>query len=322
MFCPNCGAEVEDSAKFCTQCGSSLEEPPAFCANCGCKLEEPAMFCPECGAKLVTEQNQTQVYPEEFTEHEIHQISEPPLQSYVEEQYPEPHKDKTKQRKKRKFPLVLLAVLGIAVGVGGAFGIMRHNAADTKKNYEITAANSDNKSETAETKEKKENNQSDVAEKPTATPEPTATPTPEPTATPTPVPTATQTPVPEQPQTQAAATGEGTALRPEFYKNGQVTGTSEDYVIPDSLDRYLTEEDIANLSSQGLSIARNEMFARQGRIFKDERLSSYFNSMSWYHGTIDPDTFDSTVALSDIVQHNSELMKQAETARGQYVPWS
>lgn len=48
MFCPNCGAECEDSAKFCMDCGCPLETVPVYCPNCGCKLEEDAVFCPEC----------------------------------------------------------------------------------------------------------------------------------------------------------------------------------------------------------------------------------------------------------------------------------
>ena len=52
MFCPNCGAECEDSAKFCMDCGCPLETVPVYCPNCGCKLEEDAVFCPECGTKV------------------------------------------------------------------------------------------------------------------------------------------------------------------------------------------------------------------------------------------------------------------------------
>ena len=33
MFCPNCGAECEDSAKFCMDCGCPLETVPVYCRN-------------------------------------------------------------------------------------------------------------------------------------------------------------------------------------------------------------------------------------------------------------------------------------------------
>ena len=108
-------------------------------------------------------------------------------------------------------------------------------------------------------------------------------------------------------------------MRSDFYKNGQITGTSEDYIILDSLDRYLTYNDIANLSAKGLSFARNEMMARMGRGFKNQELADYFNSMPWYAQSKSPEDFDSTVTLPDIVQANSDLMLAEEKKMGMYI---
>lgn len=119
--------------------------------------------------------------------------------------------------------------------------------------------------------------------------------------------------------TPVTATRENTALRNDFYKNGQITGTSEDYIILDSLDRYLTYDDIANLSAKGLSFARNEMMARMGRGFKNQELADYFNSMPWYAQSKSPEDFDSTVTLPDIVQANSDLMLAEEKKMGMYI---
>ena len=112
MICPNCGAEVDDSAKFCTQCGSPMEEVPMFCANCGCKLEEPAAFCPECGAKLGTADYQEQddyddYYYDDYLEDEYQE------QSNLEQLYPESHKKEAKHHKKGKAPIIAMAVIGI-----------------------------------------------------------------------------------------------------------------------------------------------------------------------------------------------------------------
>ena len=57
---------------------------------------------------------------------------------------------------------------------------------------------------------------------------------------------------------------------------------SQDYIFADSDSRYLTEEEIRDLSQEEMRIARNEIYARHGRIFADEGLSKYFNSKSWY----------------------------------------
>ena len=110
----------------------------------------------------------------------------------------------------------------------------------------------------------------------------------------------------------------GTALQSSFYKDGNITGTSKDYVIPDSMNRYLTYDDISMLSAKGLSYARNEMMARMGRGFKNQELADYFNSMPWYQNTISPEVFDQGT-LPDIVQKNANLMLTEEKRMGMYI---
>lgn len=68
--------------------------------------------------------------------------------------------------------------------------------------------------------------------------------------------------------------------------------SSRDYIFPDSNSRYLTDEDLSGYSSDQLELAKNEIYARHGRKFVTQRIADYFNSKSWYQGTIDPDTFD------------------------------
>ena len=46
------------------------------------------------------------------------------------------------------------------------------------------------------------------------------------------------------------------------------------------------------LKSEQLELAKNEIYARHGRQFVTDYIADYFNSKSWYQGTIDPDTFD------------------------------
>lgn len=88
----------------------------------------------------------------------------------------------------------------------------------------------------------------------------------DPTATPTP---AAETENPEQTNTQ-----------------------SGEYFFPDSNSRYLTDEDLAPYSYDQLELAKNEIYARHGRQFVTQRIADYFNSKSWYEGTVDPETFD------------------------------
>ncbi len=68
-----------------------------------------------------------------------------------------------------------------------------------------------------------------------------------------------------------------------------------DYLLPESNTRYLTEADLSSLTHEQLCFARNEIFARHGRIFKTPQIAAYFNSKSWYHGTVSPENFNEKV---------------------------
>ena len=90
------------------------------------------------------------------------------------------------------------------------------------------------------------------------------------------------------------------------------TPEPQEYLLPDSATRYLTEADISFLSHRDLCLARNEIFARHGRIFKTPEIAAYFQSMDWYRGTIQPDQFDNENWLSDIEKANIKLIQQYE----------
>ena len=68
------------------------------------------------------------------------------------------------------------------------------------------------------------------------------------------------------------------------------TGASSQYIIPDSDSRYLTEADIRGMDADTLRLARNEIYARHGRKFKDSKLQSYFDSKNWYYPSNDSDS--------------------------------
>ena len=87
---------------------------------------------------------------------------------------------------------------------------------------------------------------------------------------------------------------------------------SGDYFFPDSDSRYLTDEEVSQYSSSDLELAKNEIYARHGRKFVTQRIAEYFNSKSWYQGTIDPETFD---AQQDSIFNEYELANIAKIAQ-------
>ena len=57
----------------------------------------------------------------------------------------------------------------------------------------------------------------------------------------------------------------------------------DSYIIEDSSERYLNVDDLEGLSEKELKYAINEIFARNGYVFKDKDLNEYFSNKSWYH---------------------------------------
>lgn len=78
---------------------------------------------------------------------------------------------------------------------------------------------------------------------------------------------------------------------------------ADEYILPNSNNVYLTEEDLAGLTKEELRIARNEIYARHGRKFNDSGLQSYFDSKSWYVGTILPEDFTESYAAAVFNQY-------------------
>ena len=83
------------------------------------------------------------------------------------------------------------------------------------------------------------------------------------------------------------------------------------YIFYDSDTTYLTSDDLRGLSKWELKIARNEIYARRGRRFKNSDLQKYFDSCSWYNGYISADNFNDD-ALNNVEKYNVNLIKKYE----------
>lgn len=90
---------------------------------------------------------------------------------------------------------------------------------------------------------------------------------------------------------------------------------TNDFVIYDSNTRYITAADLAQLNQEQLRLARNEIYARRGRLFKDAYLQDYFNQKSWYQGTIAPDSFTETM-FNDYERANAYFIADYERLQG------
>ena len=82
----------------------------------------------------------------------------------------------------------------------------------------------------------------------------------------------------------------------ETKEEAEAEEKTDNYILPDSSKRILAD---------------SEIFARHGRMFDDQELQDYFNSKSWYRGTIRPEDFSESM-LSETEKANIETIKKYE----------
>ena len=86
---------------------------------------------------------------------------------------------------------------------------------------------------------------------------------------------------------------------------------ADDYILPESSEYYLTDQDIEGMDAQELNYARNEIFARYGREFDSEELMDYFESQDWYTPVYSPEEFDSNM-LNQYEKENVKFLLSRE----------
>lgn len=94
-----------------------------------------------------------------------------------------------------------------------------------------------------------------------------------------------------------------------------------DYILPNSDKVYYSRSDFAGLSDWELYVARNEIYARYGREFKNDDLARYFARKSWYVPRYTPEEFDSMASpLNSYEKHNvDELLSYEKSIGSQYI---
>ena len=79
------------------------------------------------------------------------------------------------------------------------------------------------------------------------------------------------------------------------------------FLLADSYHTMMTERHVSRLSLKQLNIAINEIYARHGMIFEDDDLQRYFESTTWYQGTVEPEDFSESW-FNDVEQYNVEFL--------------
>lgn len=107
----------------------------------------------------------------------------------------------------------------------------------------------------------------------------------------------------------AAPTSSAPAPTEEWSDAAPAGPPSDGQIIPDSATRRLTLADIAGLGPVQLRLARNEIYARKGKRFRNPALRQHFSRLGWYRPVADD------VSLSAIEQANVDLISAAEQGR-------
>ena len=80
-----------------------------------------------------------------------------------------------------------------------------------------------------------------------------------------------------------------------------------DQLFPQTAERYFTAEDFADCPEDILVLAKNEIYARHGRMFLDREIYKYFLTRMWYEPTYAPEEFDES-CLNEYEKANIELL--------------
>lgn len=86
-------------------------------------------------------------------------------------------------------------------------------------------------------------------------------------------------------ETSKKSTNNTTTTTPSDNINESENSTinnSSDFIFADSSTRKLTESEVEKLSDYEVNRAINEIYARHGYVFKEEKWRNLFGSMSWY----------------------------------------
>ncbi|MBQ9015659.1 MAG: YARHG domain-containing protein [Firmicutes bacterium] len=93
----------------------------------------------------------------------------------------------------------------------------------------------------------------------------------------------------------------------EAYMPGAYDAYADDFILPGSDEFFYEESDIEDLDLDDTQTAINEIYARHGRIFREDPDYSRFNSFEWYHPIYPAEEFDDS-CFNEYEKSNIDLL--------------
>ncbi len=87
------------------------------------------------------------------------------------------------------------------------------------------------------------------------------------------------------------------------------------YVFINTNEELISKEDLERLLPEECQLLKSEIYARHGMKFDDDFMQAYFQTRSWYDGTIEPSDFDESV-LSETEKENIRMISEYEKRKG------
>ena len=272
--CPNCGKENKASSSFCIGCGTSLNASGVESAQ---GQDSQANVCPKCG-KPYAEGDAFCI----FCGNALSQAPVAPAATTVRPAVPRTASSKpTRQRgealrENANIPIWLVIVA--AVVILGLVGLLLFSVFKPGASTTSGQPSATNVAQTSSASSESVNSSA--------------------------------SPSTSESSNTSASSAAGTASA----SSQSATTQSSEYVLPESNSRYYSRSELESLSTLDLYHARNEIYARHGRGFKNQDLRDFFATKTWYHETTSPEAFNEGV-LNEYEKANTNLMLEIEQSR-------
>lgn len=276
MFCTKCGKQVRDGLKYCTNCGAPIKQHESVATGSQSRIVA--------GGKVNLKKDDDNVKPAA--------VSQPSNSISFNTVNTAGNTPVKKPKKNKGIKIAIITILGIILAIlliifalvqTGVISISVSDNENQESTLDKSKSSKREKEKERRAKEKESESESEANTMPTVEQtEPNTMPT--------------------VAQTESVTVPGTVAMNSEF-------------ILPDSSTRVLDKSELAGFTAEQCRLARNEIYAKHGRMFDDAGLQNYFNSRSWYHGTIPADRFSDTM-LSDIEIQNRNLIIAYEKEMG------
>ena len=273
---------------FCTKCGKQVRDGLKYCTNCGApiKQHESAATGSQsrivAGGKVNLKKDDDNVKPAA--------VSQPSNSISFNTVNTGGNAPVKKPKKNKGIKIAIITILGIILAILLIVfalvqtGVISISVSDNEKQESTLDKSKSSKREIEKERRAKEKESESEAST---------------------VPTVDQT----EPNTMP------TVAQTESVTVPSTVAMNSEFILPDSSTRVLDKSELAGFTAEQCRLARNEIYAKHGRMFDDAGLQNYFNSRSWYHGTTPADRFSDTM-LSDIEIQNRNLIITYEKEMG------